>query len=127
MGYMTKFDIYTFDTNTREPIPREQEYDMTYELEQIAYGKTDREDFEKYGPVSFDAWAGDEMKWYHHEDDMITLSKNHSNVIFIVEGIGEEFPDAWRMWVHNGQMEKSYAEIKYPEPENAAFKTWNIF
>ena len=127
MGYMTKFDIYTFDTNTREPIPREQEYDMTYELEQIAFGKTDREDFEKYGPVSFDTWTGDEMKWYDHEDDMIALSKNHPNVIFIVEGVGEEFPDAWRMWVHNGIMEKSYAVIKYPEPENVAFKTWNIF
>ena len=57
---------------------------------------------------------------------MIALSKNHPNIVFIVEGLGEEFPDSWRMWVHNGSMEKVYAEIKYPEPGNPAFKTWNI-
>ena len=127
MGYMTKFDIYAFNTKTHEPISREREYDMTYELEQIAFGAQDRETFEKYGPVSFDNWAGDEMKWYDHEDDMIELSKKHSDVVFIVEGIGEEFPDAWRMWVHNGEMEKVYAEIKYSSPKNTKFKTWDTF
>lgn len=127
MGYMTKFEIYAYNTDTREPIPREKEYDMTYELEQIAFGAQDREDFEKYGPLDFDAWTGDEMKWYNHENDMIALSKNHPNIIFLVEGIGEEFPDAWHMWVHNGIVEKSYAVVKYPGPENPVFKTWDIF
>lgn len=39
----------------------------------------------------------------------------YPDVIFIVEGIGEEFPDIWKAWTKNGKMYKAYAQIKFPE------------
>ena len=126
MGYMTKFEIHAYNAATREPIYGAEEYDMTYELEQIAYGEQSRECFEMFGPVSFESWTEQEMKWYSHEEDMVALSKNHPHVMFMVEGVGEEFPDAWRMWVHNGTMEKVYAEVVYPKPTNTMYQNWSF-
>ena len=125
MGYYTKFELHAADVETRWPISRDMEYDITYRLENIAFGYVEREDFEKWGPQSFDAWTGDTMKWYDHVDDMIALSKEYPNLIFMLEGVGEEFPDAWRKWFHNGQYEESYAEVVYPKPSNPLFAQFN--
>ena len=121
MGYCTQYEIAAYDAATREPVERELEYEMTYRLEEISSGYAVREEFERWGRVDFDLWAEEPMKWYSHKEDMIVLSKEYPDYIFIVDGVGEEFPDAWRMWVKNGIAEKVYAEIKYPRPENLEF------
>ena len=106
MGYYTKFELHAFDNETRCEIPRNMEYDITYRLENIAFGSVEREDFERWGPQSFYAWTGDTMKWYDHVHDMTILSKEYPNLIFVLEGVGEEFPDVWKAWFHNGEWER---------------------
>ncbi len=129
MGYMTKFDLRAYDAATSAPISDELEHEITYRLEQIAFNtKMTRQEFEAYWhhPVSFESWTGDEMKWYGHENDMAALSKEYPNVLFILNGVGEEFPDAWCLWAQNGAVEKVYAEIKIPSPTNPMFASWSV-
>lgn len=126
MGYYTKFELHAYNVETRDPVSREMEYDLTYRLENIAFGYVDREEFETWGPQSFDAWTGDTMKWYDHEADMTALSKEYPELLFVLEGVGEEFPDAWRKWFHNGTYEESYAEITYPKPHNPLFASYSF-
>jgi hypothetical protein len=80
----------------------------------------------RFDPDCFEDIFGDEMKWYHHEDDMIALSKEYPDIVFVLEGEGEEAPDFWRMWVCNGEWEKVYAELVYPMPKTAKFMPHRI-
>lgn len=64
----------------------------------------------------------DECKWYGHEKDMINLSKQFPDMIFCLEGDGEERGDMWRKYFHNGIMEFCPAYISYPSPKTIM---WN--
>lgn len=44
----------------------------------------------------------DFMKWYDHEEDMIKISKKFPNLVFILDGDGEESGDIWREFYMNG-------------------------
>lgn len=58
---------------------------------------------------------GQEVKWYDCDEDMIAYSKLYPNVMFEVDGVGEDEDDIWRAYYKNGKMAKYYAEIKFPE------------
>lgn len=45
----------------------------------------------------------DSMKWYDYEEDMIEISKKFPNLIFILDGNGEESGDIWRKFYMNGK------------------------
>lgn len=126
MGYYTKFELHAVDVETECPVSNLMEADITYDLEQIAFGPIEREEYEHRGPVNFECWTEEAMKWYDHEADMIALSKKYPNILFVLEGVGEEFPDAWRKWFYNGTVEASYAEVVYPKPENPLFAQYNF-
>ena len=126
MGYFTKFELHAYDVETKYPVSNFMEADITYDLEQIAFGPIEREEYERNGPVNFERWTEEAMKWYDHEADMITLSKEYPNILFVLDGVGEEFPDAWRKWFYNGTVEASYAEVVYPRPENPLFAQYNF-
>lgn len=126
MGYYTKFELAAYDAETKYPVSSYMEADITYSLEQIAFGPIERGEFERHGPVNFGRWTEEAMKWYDHEADMIALSKEYPNLVFVLEGVGEEFPDAWRKWFYNGVVEASYAEVVYPRPENPLFARYNF-
>jgi hypothetical protein len=53
-------------------------------------------------------------KWYDHDDDMKALSKLFPDEVFILRGVGEEFPDVWRKAYKNGQMYSSTPVITFP-------------
>jgi hypothetical protein len=121
MRYYTKFELHAVDVETGSPITMMEEGIIAKRLWELLDGS------DRYTPKSFDAAIGeDSMKWYNHEEDMITLSKEYPNILFVLEGIGEEFPDAWRKWFHNGQFEESYAEVIYPRPVNPLFARYNF-
>jgi hypothetical protein len=61
------------------------------------------------GVVAFTA------KWYDVEDDVLKLSLQYSNTLFIVKGLGEGLGDIWVMYTLNGQQEKFDAEIVFPQ------------
>ena len=58
----------------------------------------------------------DECKWYEHEYDMMTISKQFPDVTFRLCGEGEESNDMWREYFHNGIAEECRAKIVFPAP-----------
>lgn len=54
----------------------------------------------------------DSCKWYEHEDDMKRLSKEFPEVVFQLNGEGEESGDVWVKYFKNGKMQVDKAEIK---------------
>lgn len=121
MGYYTQYELHAVDVETCSPITMLEEENIAKRLWELIDGS------DRYTPKSLAAAVSeDSMKWYDHEENMITLSKEYPNILFVLEGIGEEFPDAWRKWFHNGEFEASYAEVVYPRPENPLFAQYNF-
>ncbi len=57
----------------------------------------------------------EEIKWYEHENDMITYSKKHPNVLFCLDGEGEENGDIWKAYFQNGKMFRTKGVISFEE------------
>ena len=56
----------------------------------------------------------DEMKkWYSCEEDMIQLSKLFPEIVFTIEGWGEDREDIWREYFFNGKCQYAPAQIKF--------------
>ena len=120
MGYYTKFELHAVDVETGYPITTMEEDAIAKRLWQLVGGS------DRYTPKGIENCLDEEMKWYDHEADMTALSKEFPNILFVLDGVGEEFPDAWRKWFYNGAVEASYAEVVYPEPENPLFARYNF-
>ena len=58
---------------------------------------------------------GEETKWYSHENDMRKLSNKFRDVLFELEGEGEESGDMWKEYYKNGKMQRCNAEFVFPE------------
>ena len=65
---------------------------------------------EKWG----DGWWCN-AKWYDHDDDMIGLSNLYPDVLFILEGNGEESDDIWITYYKGGKHQYCPASIIFPE------------
>lgn len=57
----------------------------------------------------------EESKWYDCESDMKEYSKKHPNVVFCIDGVGEEFPDIWKAYYKNGKVFITSAQIVFEE------------
>ena len=44
-----------------------------------------------------------ECKWYNCKEDILEFSKKHPNVLFLLEGEGEEARDIWKFYAKNGK------------------------
>ena len=56
-----------------------------------------------------------EIKWYDHREKMIDYSKKHPNVLFLLEGEGEESGDQWKEYYQNGKVQRCNAIITFEE------------
>lgn len=54
------------------------------------------------------------MKWYDHQKDMTQISKNFPDVVFTLDGVGEESGDIWKAMYKNGKSKRVRAEIVIP-------------
>ena len=84
MGYYTNYKITVFEGN-REVT--EFDYPNFSELE--LYG----------GSISIQDLVddtADSCKWYDHEEEMIIYSKKFPDLLFVLDGDGEESGDIWR-------------------------------
>jgi len=82
---------------------------------QVDYDKIN-EDLQKistYSSLNIDEDT-DSIKWYDHDDNMIELSRLHPNVLFRVDGVGEEKGDVWRSYYCNGETESAQATLTFP-------------
>jgi hypothetical protein len=58
---------------------------------------------------------GDGVKWYDHHEELIDVSKHYNDIIFILDGEGEETGDIWRKFYLNGRHHIWTVDIKRPE------------
>lgn len=98
MGYYTSYTIESSDDGMVECPTCGTCGALTHELgieEQIGYDP-----------------FGEANKWYHHEEDMRAYSKKFPDVVFTINGEGEESGDVWVKYFKNGKMQKEVAEIQ---------------
>jgi len=83
------------------------------------------EKFEEITDYCFNFGEIFEAKWYNHEKDMIELSKIYPNILFTLEGVGEEQyadePDMWRMYFKNGESKRITPVLSWPEVNLSTF------
>jgi hypothetical protein len=63
-----------------------------------------------------------ECKWYEHDEDMRNFSKKYPNVLFLLEGKGEESEDVWRKYYQDGKCQECHAKLVFDEYDPAKLK-----
>lgn len=95
MGYYTRYELnfdYGYDEEKRTKI------------------------FNRIGELSgYTYLFDDDVKWYDHEKDMLKLSKEYPDIVFTLNGEGEEAGDIWVAYFKDGKMVRHTAVIKLPE------------
>ncbi len=56
---------------------------------------------------------GMNAKWYDHHIDMLIVSRQFPNVLFELNGVGEEYPDIWRTYYKAGLYQHEKAVIEF--------------
>lgn len=64
-------------------------------------------------------------KWYYHVPDMVEVSKKWPDVLFTLEGIGEESGDMWRKYFKNGKVQICPAVITYPQFDESEMEVYS--
>lgn len=67
-----------------------------------------------YGTVGELVSGGINCKWYDHDKDMKSISFAFPDVLFILEGSGEETDDRWKAYFLNGKTQRCAGEIRFP-------------
>lgn len=103
MGYYTNYNLtYKLPEN------------YTKEQKLILCDAFNQKDACEYGPLDdFLSGQSDECKWYNHEEDMLNFSKRFPEVVFILEGSGEEQGDQWFKYFKNGKIQRCNAIITF--------------
>lgn len=65
------------------------------------------------GVLELKRGATHSMKWYSHDIDMRRLSRKFPDVLFRLQGQGEEYSDVWRKYYFNGMMQLCSPKISY--------------
>ncbi len=118
MGYRTNFKLTVKDDVNQALLgdnPR------LHEIHEYIKNSPDDEYLSCLGLYEVDDeryFATDEpQKWYEHEEDIKKLSLHFKDIVFELEGEGEEWDDRWRKYFLNGMMQSCPATIiiRYPE------------
>ncbi len=64
----------------------------------------------------------DACKWYSHRKDMRDFSFRHPDVLFTLNGEGEESGDIWVEYYKGGKMQPCKAEIVLPDFDESLLK-----
>lgn len=70
-------------------------------------------------------WEDDffiEGKWYDWKDDMVKVSGLFPDVLFVLEGAGEDSDDLWKAYFKNGKVQIENARIVYGEFDETKLK-----
>ena len=110
MGYYTQFRL---TTEQNQPVDWAAVHKC---LTKIVIGDGHAEDVSPfyYEADSDHISSDDTMKWYDHDDDVAEMSKSFPDVIFCLEGEGEENSDMWRSYFKNGLCQIWRAVVTFP-------------
>lgn len=109
MGYYTDYKIEIIDPETKKPTTSP---DFTYtdirgflkERSGYTFYEYNYDNLKELGP-------SDAVKWYDYNVDMIELSIKYPQVVFVLKGLGEEYPDIWKAFYKNGQHYIEHVQI----------------
>ena len=101
MGYFTyyKLEIHQDPNNQTDEIQK--------------YFTADENDGEYWYNILDEPY--DSMKWYNHDADMLHISRLWPDVVFRLEGNGEEKWDWWVKYYKNGKIQTCRAKITFDE------------
>ena len=99
MGYYTDYFIEIIDEKN-ENVDFEK---IVEDLEQIS-GEYIESDASRF-------LDNTNAKWYGWEKDIKTLSLKYPNLLFKINGIGEEYNDIWRAYIKNGKIQFTRAKL----------------
>lgn len=99
MGYYTRYELTTDQPNAKVKCPTCGHCTQKSQREAIA------------ALVGYDPFY-DNTKWYSWSKDMIKHSLLHPEVLFTIDGEGEESGDVWRAYIKNGKMQQEKAKIQ---------------
>lgn len=105
MGYRTNYTLTVIDPGTRERSPRTREVVSILRDENVEAQYS----LDEMGFVS-----GNDSRWYEHEKDMRAFSSRHPDLIFQLDGRGEESGDIWRKYFVEGKMQEARVVIDFP-------------
>jgi hypothetical protein len=66
----------------------------------------------------YDLTRGESITWYDWQNDMQAVSKKFPDVVFRVDGEGEEAGDIWVAWFKNGKVKKWRLVVSTPKGFN---------
>lgn len=70
------------------------------------------------GELGFESWGMEwyaNAKWYDWEKDMKRISEQFPDVLFTLDGRGEEWDDAWVAYFLNGKEQYCLARIEFDD------------
>lgn len=68
--------------------------------------------------------AEDCVKWYNHRTDMCNFSKNHPEVLFELDGEGEEGEDLWKEYYKEGKYQEARGKVTYDDFDETKLKNF---
>ena len=102
MGYYTYYSLAIENKNVPKNVLAE--IDAEIKTMNVLDGS-----FCRYG------FCSGEDKWYYHDEDMLLLSTKFPEVLFCLDGTGEDSEDIWRTYYQNGKMQHCPASIVYDD------------
>lgn len=103
MGYYTQYGLTMEQAKGALPFDKKALY--TEIMQMNVFGDD--------GSVDYGFYAY--TKWYDHEQDMLLLSARFPNVLFALEGDGEDSDDRWQDYYLGGRVMHGGIEIVYNE------------
>lgn len=111
MGYYTDFSLYAKTLRTHKPVSQEVRGEINDYFE--AQGDNSQLFYLEWS--IFNQYWYDHAKWYDRDEEMKELSKCFPDVVFWLEGMGEDADEKWREYYWNGNEEDAKVTTTYSE------------
>lgn len=105
MGYLTEYTLkcHTDNYDTLDKIA-----DMLKDIGIIGYAL-----YELMYNEEMNFYSCDAVTWYDHDDDMCKVSEAYPDILFELNGSGENSGDIWKTYYKGGKMQHTDAIITF--------------
>lgn len=110
MSYMTSFSLTVEDLETRKSIG---EVMAEKELNDLA-NEIEKMDVFSDGDLRYDE-LHTYTTWYSYTEDMCLLSSKYPNLLFVLNGVGEDPADLWKAYYVDGKEQMAPGVITFAE------------